>query len=499
MQNQVTYHDTYNVQRVHKINVFATILVAIFMSSQSMLTQGFHNGLKIAVYGSVVVFLVILNYFLPIQKFVKSLLFILIPGMVITALFYLDGYALNKHYIVVGTVVMAALYFNKEIILVYGCILQLLLTAVFILKPLSITGPKNGVGVFIAILVVLNGVTFILYFLSKWGRALVDEAVQRELHAKGLLDKLQNTSVKIQESTAILDSNINMFNTNINTICEESQSITLSMQQMAKAIQEEASSFYKVNETMVNSLEMVRETHDISKGIADKSNQMSQKVEEGSNKIDQINNQISIISSAIGTASVTVSELQASMGKVNGLLKGITEIAEQTNLLALNAAIESARAGEHGKGFAVVADEVRKLAVQSAHIVSEITQVTTRVFNQSTEAHEKVSQGDSATIEGKKLVSDISSYFHHIKSAFEDTNTEIIRGMQKIQNITDKYMDVQVQMENMVSISEQTAASTQEVLATIENENNQMIQIGNSVNEIQKLSGHLKDMVQSKN
>ena len=225
---------------------------------------------------------------------------------------------------------------------------------------------------------------------------------------------------------------------------------------------------------------------------------MSERVRRGWEKIEQMNHQISIISNSIATANTTVSELQTSMTKVNTLPEDITQIAEQTNLLALNAAIESARAGEHGKGFAVVADEVRKLAEQSTRIVSDITQVTTGLFTKSQEAYEKVNQGDSATKEGKEIIYNISSYFQDIMDAFSETDTEIIKGLDKIKNVVEKFEKVQSKMENMVSISQQNSASTEEVPATIENENSQIQQISNFINEIQELSGHLKQVTNAK-
>ncbi len=490
--------DTYNIKRVHKVSIITTCAIIFSMVIDATITGGINSGIGLAARASSCVILGLINYFLPINDYVKGFIFGAVPGISMSLLLYIYGFQQSRHYIIMCTVGLMALYFKKEITIAHGVILNISLFLVFLGNPDSLAGPGTSLEGFLFILIILDATIVLLYFLSKWGRALVNDSSQKEIQSAELVNQLQDTFTKIEDSTGTIGASLKELDSNVSWITEASNNITTSVQEMAKSIQEEAISVNGVNETMTDSLEMVYETRDISKGISNKADIVNEKVSQGWDKMQQMNNQINIISDSITTANTTVFELQSSMKTVNSLLEGISGIAEQTNLLALNAAIESARAGEHGKGFAVVADEVRKLADQSTKIVNDITQVTTALSDKSQEAFEKVNQGSRAVTEGKELINNISLYFNDIKNTFADTNIDISKSLNKMEAVVEKFIGVQHEMENMASISQQNAASTEEVLATIENENVQIIQIGNTLYEIRELSEGLKKMVSSK-
>jgi len=392
---------------------------------------------------------------------------------------------------------MVTLYFKKELILALGILLDIAYILLYVLLPDNLLGVNQDLKGFITVFFITNAIIVLLYLLTKWGRHLIEDAYQKELESERLVDKLTSAFTSIEEVSDLLDRHITRFNTDMGTIYKSSKSIIKSVEQMATGIHEEANSVNIINDSMAHSMTKMGETVDISRDIVTKSESMNRKVQEGWNKINQVTDYMDTVGSTISTTTLTVSDLQSSLERVNTLLKGIREIADQTNLLALNAAIESARAGEHGKGFAVVADEVRKLAEQSAQITLSISEVTEELSNKSKVAREKSIQGETAITEGRTLLGDISTYFEEIKNSYTDTYERLSDGMNEIELATANFLSSQHQIENVTAISQQNEASTEEIIATLENEHLLITSINSAVTDINELSKQLRKMTQN--
>lgn len=184
-----------------------------------------------------------------------------------------------------------------------------------------------------------------------------------------------------------------------------------------------------------------------------------------------------------------VEKLTNSTKDIGMFVQSIEDIAEQTNMLSLNAAIEAARAGEAGKGFAVVAEEVRKLADQSRKSTEEIITLMESISEESQlaiqamEIMKKVSKDQNIAVDStNKAFGDIANGIKSIVVKTKDIN-EAVSRMQ-----TDKD-DVIVAIENISSVSQETAASSEQVAATTE-------QQLKAIDEMQIAATRLDELVQ---
>ena len=134
-------------------------------------------------------------------------------------------------------------------------------------------------------------------------------------------------------------------------------------------------------EDLVN--KFINYSNEISSSSDDSLDSSQNTSNESQNVIELIETLFDVINnmaSSIKGFSSTMEKLNQKNTAITTLVQDNDKISMQTNLLAINAAIEASKAKEFGRGFAIVASEVKKLASASkqstVNIGNEITHIT---------------------------------------------------------------------------------------------------------------------------
>lgn len=485
----------YDLKKADFVCTCIIIAVSLLTVINNFTSRSLENAFRVSMPVFIIITVVIGINFIPIASRIKGYIFSIV--IFAAAIFSLiqDPTDQALQYTIAASITVLGLYYSATLLIIHAIIVNSTFIIVYFTNNVILFGRERPISYLISTLLMINSIFLVLYFINKWGGAVIRTATAKEEEVNDLYTKLQSTFKKVEESSSVLSKNVTALDKNMNSIVDSSKETVHTMNEIAKGTEHQAESIFSINTNMSDAIREVNTTKSISEKISYHSGIISEKVAKGTEKINNLTSQMQTINQAVGAALSTVNVLQSNIEEINGFLECITQISDQTNLLSLNASIESARAGEHGKGFAVVASEVGKLAVQSSQTAKSIQDITVVISKNSAAAVEKVSHGEDAVIVGNTVLNEVGDYFRDVEKAINETFDLLETENSMISKILDQFIKVQERIENIASISEEHSASNEEILATIENESNDIIAINASIQEIKEMSRVLDDLM----
>lgn len=387
----------------------------------------------------------------------------------------------------------AAIYFRKWIIIIYGVGVSGVLSYIYFVNQ----GYDSDV--YILGLLCIAFASIILFYVTKWGSELIQDANNKENEAKALLENMGKTIKVISKNTSALDNDIvNSYN-NLGAIHEISNNMSAQVEMMATGILTQTKSISKISDMMNEADQKISEVNSFNKELSEISRNTNIVVLKGYEKINSMSKQMEIIDEVATNSYIATQELSNRMNRVTEFLSKINQISDQTNLLALNASIEAARAGEAGRGFAVVAEEVRKLAEGSGEIVKEIDEILKEIRDITERVSDEANKGNKVTKEGKEITRAVSDNFKEIQDSFNNIDQYLSEGIDRLNNTVMLFSDIRQETESMAAISEEHTASAEELTATTEENKSNIDILYKAVENIKKSSNELKSLISEDN
>lgn len=308
-----------------------------------------------------------------------------------------------------------------------------------------------------------------------------------------MYDNLRDIVKQIDQTAGALSENAGALAEHTTQIKHSSDEISATMNDLSRAAMSQAGeATTSTNEVAKLDALIVQNISD-TENLKNNAREMDQVKNNGLTAIRDLMDKTGKSRESIVSVRMAMQQNNEQAQKIEATSQKINDIADQTNLLSLNAAIEAARAGEAGRGFAVVAEEIRGLAEETNSLTNEIGTIIQELLEKTADATKNMENMEQIFQEQEKSVDDTKENFVQIEQCLESVQSSVITLYESSVNMTGSKQVIVEMIDGISATSEENAAGSEEVLASVETQNNVITNITSMAQNLSVLAGELAE------